>query len=153
MAEFREMPEACEVLELDGIFSAEQVHQFHKGFSPSTKVDRWIIRFEEDNLHFYRAKTLAKIFELRFDPKDDHFIAYELVVNRDPKQYMAISAEFDVQLVAFLIDTYLLGRSPSFPFPKNLKAQHREKFLKNMIGRTSPRLSQPTVTIDKIQFN
>ena len=128
------MPEQFAEAELDGVISAEDFTKINAGLIPQSAKDKWFIYFEEDNLYFHRAQSGSCIFQLEIHPRDDHFVCPRVLVNRDKAQYRNTDLEYDVRLMAWLIDTQLLGRRTPFPQPNRINRQHREAHEKHVTG-------------------
>lgn len=128
------MPSDCAELTLDGVVSAEHYPLLTHGYIPRSPEDKWFIYFEDNQLHFHRATTGSCIFVLDIRPNDDHYLAPTVRVNRDPAQYRSIDDNYDVEVMAYLIDRYLLGRNPPFPQPSRLGKQHRQTHQQHVVG-------------------
>jgi hypothetical protein len=66
---------------------------------------------------FHRSWTGAAIYALRLDGSSLGVRVVESWVNRNPEQYKLTDAEFDRELVTYLVDTILLKKSVPFPKP------------------------------------
>lgn len=132
------LPELCVRLELDGVISAEHTSKLKNGYIPRTPQDKWFIYYEDGWVHFHRATSGSCIFQLRVEPNDDHFIAPYVLVNRDPQQYRTIDDNYDVEMMAYLIDRYLFGRNPQFPVPSRFNKYHKAAHAEHVIGQVPP---------------
>lgn len=131
----RPMPDQHVVLELDGVIAPEHVDLLTGGYTPRSAEDKWTIVYADRFLSFYRTATGACIFRLTLHPHDDHHIAPTVAVNRDPQQYRSLGDAYDIELLAYLIDRYLLGRNPPFPEPPRLNPTQRRQHHAHVIGR------------------
>lgn len=131
------MPADFARLEMDGTISAEHFAQIKYGFRPKTPKDKWFIYFADEWLHFHRAQTGSCIFSLEIKPHMGHYLAQIMLVNQHPKQYRSVSQEYDVQLLSYLMDRYLLGRNVSFPIPPKMNQKNVQQHQKHVIGETS----------------
>lgn len=132
------LPDQFVQLELDGVFAAEDAAKLHAGYIPRQPQDKWFIYRDVDWLNFHRAQSGSCIFKLRVKPNDDHFLAPYVLVNRDPSQYKTISDEYDVQIMAYLIERYLFGRNPPFPTPSKFNKHHKAAHAEHVIGDVPP---------------
>lgn len=132
------MPARVARLELDGAISAEHIPKLMTGFIPRTPQDKWFIFHEGDWLHFHRAVSGSCIFQLRVEKNDDHFLAPYVLVNRDPAQYRTIDDNYDVEMMAYLMDRYLFGRNPPFPTPNRFNRHHKAAHAEHVIGQVPP---------------
>ena len=132
------MPQQTARLELDGVIAPEHVSSILNGYVPRLPQDKWFIFHEDGWLYFHRAQSGSCIFQLRIEPGDGHFVAPYLLVNRDPAQYRTIDDNYDVELMAYLMDKYLLGRNPPFPTPGRFNRHHKAAHAEHVIGRVPP---------------
>lgn len=131
------MPVAHAELYLDGVISAEHHAQMILGYTPQVTADKWLIYYKAENLYFHRALSGTCIFILKLVPNDDHFLAPSVRVNREPKQYRSINDTYDVEIMTYLIDRYLLKRNPTFPQPPRLGKQHRNTHQQHVMGEAT----------------
>ena len=132
------LPATHAELQLDGVISAEHHAQITQGYQPQTAQDKWLIYLSDNKLYFHRAVSGTCIFILNIIPHEDHFLAPSVLVNRDPSQYRSVSDTYDVEIMTYLIDRYLLKRNPPFPQPPRLGKQHRTTHQRHVIGETAP---------------
>ncbi len=134
----KELPEAVARLELDGVISAEHVPLLKNGYIPRSPQDKWFIFYEDSWVYFHRASSGSCIFKLRLEPNEDHLVAPYVLVNRDPAQYRTIDDNYDVEIMAYLIDRYLFGRNPPFPTPGRFNKHHKAAHAEHVIGQVPP---------------
>lgn len=146
----KDMPAEIATLDLDGVISAEHFDLVKLGYIPRSPADKWFIYFEADQLHFHRATSGSCIFRLDIEPQDDHYLAPRVHVNRDPKQYRSVDDNYDVEIVAYLIDRYLLGRNPPFPQPSRLGKQHRATHQRHVVGEQPKNGSNGFISLDTL---
>jgi hypothetical protein len=142
----RPMPDQRAILPLDGTITADDFARICRGWHPRTPADKWIILWHNEKLCFWRSTTGSCIFQLIIRPQDTHYITPELMANRDPAQYRPISDQYDVELLAWLIDHHLLGRNPPFPQPPRLNQSDRQKH-RLLITGSSGESDPPTVRL------
>jgi len=82
--------------------------------------DKWAIFLEDDWLYFHRSWTGVCIYMLRLESIEDGYRIAEAWVNRESAQYKLTDDEYDVKLLRFLIDNFLLGKNTAFPLPPEM---------------------------------
>lgn len=128
------MPSQHKTLMLDGAYSAEEFEKIQKGFLPKTLKDKWVIFFRRNTLHFFRSRTGTCIYQLVFEKAEDQNKAIKAIVNRAPEQYRSSDDEYDVAMIAYLVDTLLLGRFAPLPKPKGLRDEDFNQYKKDVLG-------------------
>lgn len=129
------MPAARKVLAVDGRYTATEVGQIAHGYIPADQQDKWFIYFAAGWLHFHRSWTGTCIFQLSLTAVDDHFSAQELIVNQDPEQYKMNDDQYNLSLVAYLVDNLLLGRFAQMPLPGKMSPQDEQRHRQHVMGR------------------
>ncbi|MGB1249958.1 MAG: hypothetical protein ACPG8W_04950 [Candidatus Promineifilaceae bacterium] len=147
------MPEQHAILQLDGVFSAEHFALVQKGYIPQTPKDKWFLYYYKGWLNIHRAASGSCIFKLQITPKDDHYVAPIVVANRQKKQYKSVNDDYDVQLMAYLIDRYLLGRNPRFPTPGRMNRHHKQAHQTHVIGEKKQEPPSSTISLDDLLGN
>jgi hypothetical protein len=104
-------------LNVERAFTEDEFVRLARGRISRDMDDKWFIFMEEDVLFFHRSWSGVCIYEVHFDPR--HAVT-DVWVNREAQQYNASDNEYDQQMLNFLIDNLLLGRSTAFPMPSNL---------------------------------
>lgn len=130
----RPMPPQRKELELDGMFSRHEYVTVSLGKVPQSPADKWFIYLDGEWLYFHRAQTGACVFQLRIQPFEDRYHANLAVVNRNPQQYRNEDDEYDVAMIAYLIDHLLLGRFVPIPKPKGLRKQDVSQYKHDVMG-------------------
>lgn len=129
------MPPQHDELTLDGTITAADYARIARGYVPRGPQDRWFLYVADGWLHVHRSATGACIYQLELLAHDDHFVAPRLRVNRDPAQYRSDDAQFDVEMVAYLIDRYLFGRTNlPVPLPHGVHQRHRDTHARHVLG-------------------
>jgi hypothetical protein len=77
--------------------------------------DKWFVYLEEDCLYFHRSWTGTCIYMVRLREVSGGYAVAESWVNRDPDQYKNTDLDYDTNVLTFLIERLLLGRSVGFP--------------------------------------
>ena len=147
------MPEQHAILQLDGVFSAEHFAMVQRGYIPRTKQDKWFLYYHKGWLNIHRAASGSCIFKLQISTKEDHYVAPRVIVNRDKTQYKSASDDYDVKLMAYLIDRYLLGRNPSFPQPGRMNKHHKQAHKQHVIGEKKLDPPSSTISLDDLLGN
>ena len=128
------MPQGAKVLEIDGTYSREEYVTISQGFIPQSAKDKWFVYLEGEWLYIHRSASGSCIFMLKLEAKEDFYAAPTLLVNNDPKQFNSKNDEYNVNLVAYLIDTLLLGRFTPFPQMKGFSQNDQQRHQKHVMG-------------------
>lgn len=128
------MPEQCVELALDGVIARPEFIRMLAGYRPKSGDDRWLIYYRDGWFNFHRTRSGSCIFQLKTEPNGDHHLAPIVRVNRDSTQYHSYGDDYDVTLLAYLIDRYLLGRNPPFPQPPRLQRQYHRIHQQHVTG-------------------
>lgn len=128
------MPKGAKVLEIDGTYSREEYVTISQGLIPQSANDKWFIYLEDEWLHFHRSASGSCIFMFNIVLQENHYAAKTLLVNGDPKQFNSENDEYNVNLVAYLIDSLLLGRFTPFPQMKGFSKDDQQKHQKHVMG-------------------
>lgn len=145
----RPMPPQQAVVRLEGQFSAETLPYLRQGYIPQSPHDKWFIYYADGWLHCHRAQTGACIFQLQLLPEGDQINAPLMRVNRDPTQYRQSDDAYNVALLAYLIDHYLLGRAVPFPQPPGLSRHHHAQHQRHVIG-AAPVPTRPLIQLSDL---
>lgn len=129
------MPEIRKELLLDGRYTREEYVTISQGFVPQSPADKWFIYLEDDWLYCHRSASGSCIFQLQIVPDEDGYAADLLFVNQNPSQYRSLDDEYDVALLAYLIDTILLGRFAPFPQPKQFSETDQQRHQQHVMGQ------------------
>lgn len=132
----RPMPPAHKELPLDGGFSRHEYVTISQGFIPQQRTDKWFIYLDGEWLHFHRSQTGTCVYQLQILPFEDRYHAPRAIVNRDPSQYRSEDDEYDVAMIAYLIDTVLLGRFAPLPTPQGLRKEDQTRYRQDVMGKT-----------------
>ena len=112
---FKEMSAAKSALNFDRKFPEREYEAIRAGLLSRDMDDKWDIIFDEGWLYFYRSWTGNCIFQTRIEPDEDGYRMVETWVNRNPQQYNANDDNFDVAMIGWLIDRFLLGKDTPCP--------------------------------------
>ncbi len=113
------MPSSKGRLSFNREFTKEEYDRIAFGLTPLGMEDKWLIFLENDWLYFHRSWTGFCIYQLRLEQNQNGYSVAEAWVNRDPNQYRGTD-EYDVALILFLIDNFLLDQKRPFPLPNDL---------------------------------
>ena len=92
-----------------------------RGLKPRVMENKWVIFMEGDVAHFHRSWTGECIFQLQFERGKGQFTTtLALVDNRSPNG-ARMGDEHEAELLHFLINNLLLGKSTAFPKPADLQ--------------------------------
>jgi len=129
------MPDVRKELLLNGRYTREEFVTISQGFVPKTTSDKWFIYLQDEWLYCHRSISGSCIFMLQIVPDEDDYAAPILWVNQEPSQYRSFEDEYDVALLAYLIDTILLGRFAPFPQAKQFSEADRQRHQQHVMGQ------------------
>ena len=93
------------------------------GVIPEEMEDKWFAYWEDGTLFFHRSWTGFCVYIVRFVCDDDGTTAVEADLNRDPEQYKNTDEQYDVEMIAYLVDVLLLRRPSRFPSRSSSKTR------------------------------
>ncbi|VAW42877.1 hypothetical protein MNBD_CHLOROFLEXI01-5353 [hydrothermal vent metagenome] len=129
------MPDVRKELLLNGRYTRAEFVTISQGFVPQGASDKWFIYLQDEWLHCHRSVSGSCIFILQIVPDEDDYAAPILWVNQEPSQYRSFEDEYDVALLAYLIDTILLGRFAPFPQAKQFSETDRQRHQQHVMGQ------------------
>ena len=129
------MPDARKELLLNGRYTREEFVTISQGFVPQSPGDKWFIYLEEDWLHCHRSASGSCIFQLQIVSDEDGYAVPKMWVNQNPSQDRSLNDEYDVALLAYLIDTILLGRFAPFPQAQQFSQEDQERHQQHVMGQ------------------
>jgi hypothetical protein len=115
------LPEKRSRLDLSREFTEQEYEALRRGSIPEAMEDKWFIFAEDAALYFHRSWTGHCIYQLTIEREGEKYWISEALVNRDPSQYSSESDDYDVKLLTFLIDNFLLGKNCTFPLPGGVR--------------------------------
>src|SRR5262245_59257861 len=140
-ASWKHLPEPAErePLRFEGQFTPDEYEQLALGLVPGAMEDKWFIYLENDWLRFHRSWTGAYIYGLRLERVPSGFSVMESWVNRNSAQYRGNDTAYDRNLLAFLIDAFLLKKpGVVFPLPAYADQYVQGATQHNLVGRGYP---------------
>ncbi len=129
------MPDARKELPLNGRYTREEFVTISQGFVPESATDKWFLYLENEWLYCHRSASGSCIFQLKIVPEEEDYAAPLMWVNQDPSQYRSLNDEYDVALLAYLIDTILLGRFAPFPQAKQFSQEDQQRHQQHVMGQ------------------
>lgn len=115
----RKMPKSRATIRASRRFSEREMEKIKLGFRPPDMDYKWFIFYEKDRLYIHRSWTGYCIYIVRFEKDGRDYVACEVDVNRNPKQYGVSDDSYDAQMAFWVIDIALLGcldaRMPDCP--------------------------------------
>lgn len=102
-------------ISLERRFSLDEYKIISQGYIPNSLDDKWFIFIEENIMFIYNSRAGTCIYQIIFQKSDDHYEIINVLVNRDPKEYINTNEIYDLHQVDFIIDWFLLGKSVPFP--------------------------------------
>ncbi|HXQ71556.1 MAG TPA: hypothetical protein VN844_13765 [Pyrinomonadaceae bacterium] len=106
------LPEQRAALSLERAFTEEEFELIRYGSIPEAMENKWFIFLEDDVLYFHRSWTGFCIYQVSLKKDGAQYRVVEALANRDSTQYSAADDHYDVNLLNFLIDNFLLQRPP-----------------------------------------
>lgn len=95
-------------------FSSREFAKIKMGFIPKVMEDKWFIYFENDTLNFHRSWTGYQIYQLSLLLSDSRTVVTKTIVNADSSEYNRDDNAYDIKLLNYLIDSFLLGKNVKF---------------------------------------
>lgn len=99
-------------------FSAAQFEALSQGLVPEAMEDKWFIYFAGGDLCFYRSWTGEAVYRLTLAAEGDEFAVTKALCS------VAVldnsTAEYEAELVDFLIHNLMLGAEKPFPVPEGV---------------------------------
>ena len=130
------MPEKHSRLAVEWTYSRDEFEKMEQGLIPEVMEDKWFIYHEDGRLNFHRSWTGFCIYQVKFGAQEQGYAVEELLVSRDVEQYQESSDEYDLRLLAYLIDHLLLGKPGEFPLKKDIKGEVSEALYQHhLVGR------------------
>ncbi len=115
-----EMPEKTASLPLKKSYTPEEFSLMTLGFVPKEMEDKWFIFMQNNVLFFHRSWTGYCIYKVIFEQNDGEYVVSEALVNGDSQQYNSRNNNYDIALLSWLIDGFLLRKQVPFPVPNNV---------------------------------
>lgn len=107
------MPEQRKHLLFERHFTKLEFNQISLGLIAHGMDDKWFIFLEDMQLSFHRSWTGHCIYHIRFEKQNEEYITTETWVNRNQEEYRNNDDDYDIALLSFLIDNFLLGKNTS----------------------------------------
>lgn len=117
------MPEEHARLRASWTFTRKEFERIKRGLIPEQMEDKWFIYYEDGWLHFHRSWTGYCIFQVAFNELDDLIEVSRILVSRDLEQYRESSDEYDLMLLKYMIDSFLLGKVMEFPYKEDFDSE------------------------------
>jgi hypothetical protein len=114
------MPSQRKRLVYERLFTQDEFNQISLGLIAHGMDDKWFVFLDDMQLNFHRSWTGHCMYQIRFKKRDEVYTVAETWVNRNQEEYRNNDDDYDIALLSFLIDNFLLGKSSPFPLPDNL---------------------------------
>lgn len=114
------LPEQRIALSLERTFTEEEYELIRQGSVPEVMENKWFIFLEEDVLYFHRSWTGFCMYQVTLTKDGAQYKVVEALANRDSSQHSTTDDHYDVNLLNFLIDNFLLQRRSTLPIPADL---------------------------------
>ena len=109
-----------EPLPYRGSFGREEYATIRRGLVPEAMEDKWFIFFENHVLFLHRSWSGHCIYRVEFQETHDGAEVTQASVATGERFYDRRSAEYETQLLDFLIRGLLLGHPVRFPVPADV---------------------------------
>jgi hypothetical protein len=128
------LPDQSVKLHFERDFTEIEYKQMSLGLIPSTMEDKWFIFLENEIMFFHRSWTGACIYQMHFINSNNQYSVDDVWVNRNSEQYKELDNDYDIKLLNFLIDNFLLGLNTPFPIPSNIPDLPKSLYQHNVSG-------------------
>lgn len=108
------MPDARSELAWTRTFTDDELARVKAGRVPGCLTHRWFAFFEDGWLSLHRADTGVCVYRVRID---EHGVVREAWINGAPKQRRSVCDTYDAEVLAWVVDTELLGVKRPRPIP------------------------------------
>ena len=115
--DIKPLPQQRVALSIERVFTEKEYELIRRGVIPESMDDKWFIFLEDDVLYFHRSWTGFCIYQVSLEKDGAQYRVVEALANRDSDQFSGTDEHYDVELLTYLIDEFLLLRSPIFPDP------------------------------------
>jgi len=105
-------------LPYQAIFDGEQFARLKTGFIPQEMEDKWFIYYEEPHLFFHRSWTGSAVYRLALRSVQKGAEVTEALLSRDLAEAPGMSSDYEVQVLDYMVSSFLLGQSKPFPPPQ-----------------------------------
>jgi hypothetical protein len=130
------LPEKHARLTASWTFTRKEFEQMKYGLIPTQMEDKWFIYYEDCWLHFHRSWTGYCIYQVEFNACDDFIEVLQILVSKDLEQYRESSDEYDLMLLKYMIDSFLLGKVVEFPYEEDFDSEVTSALYRHhLIGR------------------
>ncbi|MDE2980309.1 MAG: hypothetical protein OXU74_03855 [Gemmatimonadota bacterium] len=102
-------------LQLDRVFSPDDMDRIRNGLIPVVMEDKWFIYWRDEALYFHRNWTGNCTYVVHFTSEGEEWRMVRAEVNRDYEQYQCTNDDYDTEMISYLIDALLLRRPAQFP--------------------------------------
>ena len=133
------LPQQRAALSFERAFTEEEYELIRQGVIPEEMENKWFIFVEEDVLYVHRSWTGFCMYQVRLKKEGAEYRVVEAFANRDSNQYSATDDHYDVKLLNFLIDHFLLGRSSTFPVPPGVATGIATRLYQHHVAGLRPR--------------
>ena len=113
--DIKSLPQQRATISIERVFTEKEYELIRRGVIPESMDDKWFIFLEDDVLYFHRSWTGFCIYQVRLEKDGAQYRVVEALANRDSEQFSGTDEHYDTELLTFLIDEFLLRRSPIFP--------------------------------------
>jgi len=111
----RTMPSKRTTIALNRAFSTVEMSLIRKGHLPEDMGGHWFLYWKDNKLFCHRSWTGYCIYIVNFVKDSKNWKMVEAVVNRDNAQYGMTDDSYEIKMISWSIDFFLLGKDPEFP--------------------------------------
>lgn len=137
------LPAMRTALALETRYSPQEMATITRGLVPAAQEEKWFIFYEDGVLHCHRSWTGICIFRVHFKPGTSGWQAWQVEINRHPRQYTQAGDREDLALLDSIIEQLLIF-GPEEPT--------QDGFVEALMSATQPGyLGSPQVVGDLLQ--
>lgn len=127
------MPDQHTSLYADWTFTEREFIKMSRGLIPKVMEDKWFIFYESGWFNFNRSWTGFCIYKMKVEQNGGVFTVTEILVNRDPEQYLSSDDSHDLEMLRYLIERQLLGSESKFPIRGDIEGKVRAALYRHHI--------------------
>jgi hypothetical protein len=121
-----ELPATRKSIDFAREYSFDEFEKIKLGAVPQSRNDQWFFFYEEPWLYCHRRRTGHCIWQVRFEVGAKRARVFQVLTNRDPAQCKITDDEFDMLMLASLLDP-LAGRTDQRARDEFLAAMRKRK--------------------------
>ena len=123
-------------------FDNEQFLRLKEGVIPKQMEDRWFIYYDEPHLFLHRSWTGQPVYRVTLKQAGNGAEVTEALLSKDLAN-TSEDADYQVQLIDFLVSNLLLRQHKPFPVPSDLAESKQGLFQHHISGTDYPATGEP----------